>query len=226
MGAQVPGLQIDTLSKIVKIYFAGVISQEFEYQGEVFRPKKITVSPLIFRGTTCPMTCGGCCFRFSLVWLPGEPKDLGPAVERVLITVNGVERWLYVDPQQDHKDHFCRHLNKTNGLCGIYPNRPFSCDFELIRVVHTDRTVNIATRQFGRGWSYTRVTGQKGALCHILPVSPERVADAARKLRRLQEWTDYFALKTHLPQIIRWVETGPHEVPLVIRPGTRSLTEV
>lgn len=221
-----PGLQVDSLDKIVKVYFSGVTSQEFTYRGETFRPKEIHVSPLIFRGTTCPMTCGGCCFRFSLVWLPVEEKSLGPEVVRALFEVNGNERYLFVDPQQDHQDHFCRHLNRKNGLCGIHGHHPFTCDFELIRFIHKEDHVDIATRLFGRGWSYTRVTGQTGAMCDVLPASEKHRDSAVRKFKRLKEWTDYFEIKTHIPRILEWLERGPHDEPLVIKPMTRSLLEV
>lgn len=220
-----PGLQVDTLDKIVKVYFAGVIAKAFRYENETFHPKKIVVSPLIFRGTTCPMTCGGCCFKFSLVWIPGEPKDYGPDVIRQTVSVNGVDRELFVDLQEGNSDHFCQHLIKKNGLCGIYRNRPFSCDFELIRFIHQRDHVDIATRLFGRGWSYTRVTGQTGAMCDVLPASPKHRDDAARKLKRLKEWTDYFELETYLDRIIAWVESGPHDEPLVIDPRIRPIAE-
>lgn len=221
-----PGLQINSLDKIVRNYFAGVTSQAFTYDGEEFRPKKIVVSPLIFRGTTCPMTCGGCCFRFSLVWLPRDLTPDAGHIQEQWVMVNGIAKPVFVDPQIDHSDHFCRHLNKTNGLCGIYRTRPFTCDFELIRFIHRDNEVHIATRLFGRGWSYTRVTGQTGAMCDVLPASERTRDDAVRKLRRLKEWTDYWRLVTYLPEIIRWVESGPHDEPMVINPGTRSLVDL
>jgi hypothetical protein len=83
--------------------------------------------------------------------------------------------------------------------------------------------VDIATRLFGRGWSYTRTTGQVGAQCDLLPVSEKTRDDAARKLTRLKEWSDYFGLATRLPEIIDWVKTGPHNTPLVLRPRGSTL---
>lgn len=221
-----PGLLVDTLDKIIGVYFAGVTAEPFTYNGKTFLPKKVHVSPHIFRGSTCPRGCGGCCFRFSLVWMPGEPKDLGPGVGQVRAVVNGIERALYADLQTDHKDHFCRHLLKASGLCGIHGKHPFSCDFELIRFIHQEGRCDIAVRPFGRGWSYKRVTGQTGALCDMLPPTPARRDDAVRKMKRLQEWTDYFQLKTHLPKIISWLTMGPHDVALVLDPRTRPLSEV
>lgn len=220
-----PGLQTNSLDKIVKIYFAGVASKPFEYNGEIYTPKKVVVSPLIFRGMTCPMACGGCCFKFSLVWLPLEPKPY-LTVEKDLVTVNGVERYVYIDRQAANTDHFCTHLQKKDGRCGIHGQHPFTCDFELIRFVHQADRVDIATRPFGRGWSYERVTGQKGALCDVLPPSEKHRDDAVRKLWRLKQWADYFELPTHLPRILDWVRSGPHDDPLVINPTTQSILEL
>lgn len=218
-----PGLLRNSLDKIVTVYFSGVTAQKFEYAGQTYRPKIINVSPLLFRGTTCPMACGGCCFRFVHLYLPTDPMPESPHLRPEVINFNGVSRQLVVDRQDDHDDHFCRHLIKPTGRCGIHGEHPFTCDFELIRFTHQDHRVDIATRLFGRGWSYLRTTGQVGAQCDVLPVSEKHRDDAARKLKRLKEWTDYWSLETHLPQVIDWVERGPHETPLVIHPGKRTL---
>lgn len=222
-----PGLRTNSLDKIVEVYFAGVTAQPFPYNGKIFQPKEVHVSPMIFRGATCPMSCGGCCFKFTLVYLPSDPQPTGLA--EVLEEVNGVKRPVFVDGQADNDGSKCRHLIKANGRCGIHGIHPFTCDFELIRFTHQDARVDIATRGFGRGWSYTRTTGQTGAICDILPASEKHKDDAVRKLTRLQEWTDYFGLVTHLPRIIEWVRTGPRDVPLHIVNGKstrRSLFEL
>ncbi len=221
-----PGLQTNSLDKIAKVYFAGVTAEPFEYHGETFRPKEVYVSPHIFRGTTCPSACGGCCFRFSLAYLPSDPHPESEHLLPATVQCNGVLRQLLVDPQQDHDDHFCRHVNKKDGRCGIHGFHPFTCDFELIRFTHQPHRVDIATRLFGRGWSYTRITGQTGSLCDLLPPSDKHRDDAARKLKRLKEWADYFKLVTHLPRIIAWVESGPHSEPLHIVPGKQTLFDL
>jgi hypothetical protein len=57
-----------------------------------------------------------------------------------------------------------------------------------------------------------------GALCewYSAPCDDEWKADVVRKLKRLQEWTDHFGLRTCLPEVIAYVESGPHSDPLVI----------
>jgi len=99
--------------------------------------------------------------------------------------------------------------------CGIYPVRPFSCDFEIIRCEIGDArpTNRIAVEGFQRGWNMTRAVDHgKGTLCQILEPSNEpienRVAhiqDTVRKLKRLEEWALHFNLKnTWIPQIINF----------------------
>lgn len=220
-----PGLYRNSLDKIVETYFAGVTAQEFTYNGKTFKPKEIHVSPQIFRGTTCPMACGGCCFKFSLNFLPTDPHPDSPFIKERLFVVNGVEKPLLVDRQDDHEDHFCRHLVKSTGRCGIHGSHPMSCRFELIRFTTQPHRVDIGTRLFGRGWSYVRSSGQIGAQCDILPPSEKHRDSAVEKLEQLLQWSDYWELKTHLPRIIEWVSSGPREDALVIKPGTHSLLE-
>lgn len=218
-----PGLQTNSLDKVVGVYLSGVTRVPFEYAGTIYQPKEVHVSPHIFRGTTCPMGCGGCCFRFSLVWLPEDPRPDNLALEEV--TVNGVRAPVYVDRQPENEGHFCKHLQRNTGLCGIHGVHPFTCDFETIRFTHQTHRVDIANRLFGRGWSYTRVTGQVGAQCDLLPASTVHRDSAVRKLKRLEQWADYFHLPTHLPAMIEWVALGPHDEPLVLRPGHLSLLD-
>jgi hypothetical protein len=181
------------------------------------------VSPHIFRGATCPMGCGGCCFKFSLVYLPSDPKPDG--LREVLEEVNGVKMPVFVDTQENNHGHFCRHLQLDSGLCGIHGVHPFTCDFETIRFTHQEHRVDIANRLFGRGWSYTRVSGQVGAQCDLLPPSGEHRDSAVRKLTRLMQWADYFLLPNHLPEIIEWVSKGPHDVPFHRKPQHRTIMD-
>ena len=213
---------VDSFDKIVGTYFAGVATEEFTYKSKLYAPKTIRVSPGIFRGTTCPAGCGGCCFRFALLWLQSDILPTAGDLRPRTVSFNGHTYLLYTDPQTDHDQHFCRHVDQA-GRCGIHGRHPFTCDFELLRFTHQKERVMINTRLFGRGWQFTRITGQKGALCDYLPVSDFHRDEAARKLRRLWDWTHYFGLKTRLPEIIEWVDNGPHTTPLVLQPHSKSL---
>jgi Fe-S-cluster containining protein len=134
------------------------------------------------------------------------------------VIVNGNTYTIYSDMQTDHDDHSCRNLIKTNGRCGIYEIRPFSCDFELIRFICFDDDTMLTTKLYGRGWNMLRIDGKRGARCEIVDRTDETCADVTRKLRRLKQWTDYFELKTWLPEIIEWSlnrhqREGPCKLP-------------
>ena len=67
----------DFIDKIVTRYFACVTGEEFTYKGKTYKPRPLRISPLIFRGYTCPAVCGACCTRFSLDYLPQERHPTG-----------------------------------------------------------------------------------------------------------------------------------------------------
>lgn len=212
---------VDSVDKIVMTYFACVTNDPFTYKGVTYEPRPLKVSPLLLRGFTCPPACGGCCPRFSLDYLPTEPRS-SVASSRT-VTFNGKEFELYSDLQSDHRDSRCRNLNKENARCGIYEVRPFSCDFELIRFMvsqdDTKRSNMLSQRLFGRGWMMKRVDGGTGALCEMTTPTDETIADAVRKLSRLREWTDYFSLNTKIPVILNWIashKTYENIEPLVL----------
>jgi len=200
---------VDSLEKIVRTYMAGVAAEPFDFEGERFEPKReVQVSPLLLRGYTCPPGCGACCPRFSLVYLPAEERPYDMPERRV--TVNGRSVQLYSDAQDDHGSPFCRNLDMRDGRCGIHGQHPFHCDFELIRFLHSADKVVIVSKLFGRAWNMLRIDGERGAECEMLPHDVEWQADVVRRLRRLHQWTEHFGIRTHLPAIIGWAETGPH----------------
>lgn len=217
---------VDSVDKIVSIYVACVASEPFEYKGKVYNPKPLQVSPLIFRGFTCPAGCGGCCPRFSLDYLPYEPLPEGVNLEprTVTMTTNGGVHEIQIlsDKQDDHKNHHCRNLNMDDGRCGIHGRQPFSCDFELIRFLEfaptevRDARSVVTQKLFGRGWAMLRVDGERGALCEMTPADAHTQAETLRKLRRLQEWSAHFGIRTKLGTIMEWVASGPHNEPLIV----------
>lgn len=208
----------DSLNKIIGTYFACVTAEPFEYKNKMYFPKTLRVSPGIFRGYTCPEGCGGCCPRFSLDYLPEEPKPESPFIKERLIRFNGREVPIFSDLQDDHAAHHCRNLEQSNGRCRIHGVHPFSCDFELTRFMEfadARRPNGLTTKLYGRGWALLRVDGERGAKCEITPANAASTADLVRKLRRLELWCSHFGLSTKLPQLIDWCESGPHDSPLV-----------
>ena len=210
----------DTLDKVIGTYFAMVCAESFTFRKKTYHPKPLRVSPLIFRGFTCPAGCAGCCPRFSLDYLPTERRpqfDLGHQVRWV--DFDGRKYRIISDMQKDHDSPKCRNVNYEDGRCGIHGLQPFSCDFEVLRFLEMadpDRPNNLTAKLFGRGWAMMRVDGERGALCEMTDADEESVRDNLRKLKRLREWCDHFDLPHRMDQIIEWVASGPHDKPLLV----------
>ncbi len=172
----------DSIDKIVSSYFQNITEEDFEYKNRVYALRRLFVSRNLPRDFTCPEMCGGCCPRFSLDYLPHEkhPYELTPRI----IEINGIKREIFSDLQNDHRDHFCRNLDKQNGRCTIHGKHPFSCDFEIVRFkTHRDYGW-VGTQLYSRGWNFLRVDGARGARCEIIPGT--RYDEVLRKMKRLQ----------------------------------------
>jgi hypothetical protein len=207
----------DSLDKIIGTYFAAVCAAPFEYKGTVYKPHPLRVSPLIFRGFTCPAKCGGCCPRFSLDYLPSELKPDGAQLSERFVTVNGKRFAVHSDLQRDHSDYYCRNLLMRSGRCGVHGRQPFSCDFELIRFMESnfeDKPNVMSQKLFGRGWNMLRIDGERGALCEMTPPDAFTTSEVIRKLKRLRQWCEHFEIEHRLVQIITWAKSGPHNEPL------------
>lgn len=202
----------DSIDKIVQVYLASVCSVPFRYKGKVFAPKPLIVSPLLLRGHTCPVQCGACCGSFSLDFLPDEPVTNRAAPRFIEIDDRRVPLWS--DMQRDVGDRWCRNLDRTSGRCHVHDRRPLACDFELIRFLVYETRALLIQKQYGRAWAMARLDGRLGALCRMLPANPQRAADVARKLSRLQAWAVHFGIRTKLPAVIAWIEAGDHGRPL------------
>jgi hypothetical protein len=203
-------LHIDSVEKVVERYFATVAREAFSFNGKMFVPKVLKVSPLLLRDYTCPPGCGGCCFKFSLDYLPSEARPPGTSKRTVEFNGRSVEIW--TDWQTDNDTNRCQNLQRETGRCGIYERRPFTCDFELIRTLQAvddaDRANVLTQKLFGRGWSYARTDGGKGALCEMTPITEKSILEVIRKLKRLKAWTDHFQLDTWIPDLIQIIKEG------------------
>lgn len=211
----------DSVDKIVTSYFATITKLPFTYKNTVYDPKRLYLSPLIYRGFTCPSHCGGCCPRFSLDYLPEEAKP-NNTIPR-LVRFNSKEYTIYTDAQEENESRYCQYLNQENGRCNNYETRPFTCDFELIRTLtYTDKHV-LTQKLYGRGWAFTRIDGEKGALCEMTPPTRETVDEVIRKLGRLKEWADYFELYSWIDTIIKWVKSRS-EYPMILDTNSMKST--
>jgi Fe-S-cluster containining protein len=203
---------VDSIDKIVTVYLASVCSEPFTYKGVEYKPRPLTVSPLIFRGFTCPVRCGGCCPRFTLDYLPSEVAPY--ALTRREIPISGRLVKILSDMQDANRDHHCKNLDKLTGRCLIHGKHPFSCDFELIRFISFRQKTNLTQKLFGRGWAMKRVDGERGALCEMVKPDQHSVAEVVRKLERLRDWANHFGIRTRLDVIIDWAQQGPGNGPL------------
>lgn len=170
----------DSMTKTLLTFFAAVAKEPIMYEGETVQPLPLIVSPLIFRGFTCPEGCGACCGKATLDYIPGEPRPQ-EATERI-ISVNGKQFILYSDLQTDHSNYFCRHLD-SSARCGAYSVRPFSCDFALLNVNRYSTHSVLNCRKFGRFHKWLRHDGiTRGTMCEMLDPTDEWIANTRRRL--------------------------------------------
>lgn len=225
--------QSDSFSKIANTYFAAITTQPFDYKGKTYNPRPLKVTSHVFRPISCPPMCGGCCQKASLDYLPEELArvpfgSIKPWPELREVEFNGRKYTIYSDTQTDNDDKYCRHRREEDGRCDIHANHPFSCDFECIKFYMTKKPGEsgvpnqLLQRPFPRKWSYIRVDGGKGGLCESQPVTDESVKDAARRLRLLRIWADYFNVSHCLDEIIEYVASGPHGYEIVVNRDTFS----
>jgi len=169
----------------------------------------LTLSRLFFRDYSCPSKCGGCCLKFSLDYFEGERweefKSLYPQhVEKfVSREVDGVK--VFTDWQKDNSTKWCRHLDLTEGRCGIHKSNPFSCEFELIKMMEVNKRGLLIKKLFGRGWNFKRVDGGKGALCEMLPFNSEKIERDIELLEELREYASRFRIKTKLERVVSFL---------------------
>lgn len=208
-----------SLDRIVT-YFHALARERFSFRGEEYKPYSVLhLSDKVFRSYTCPEMCGACCMRCSLVW--DHPSEL--ARTRVDFIINGVTQSFYTDDQIDSSDRYCRHLQKPEGRCGIYLDRPLPCRFELFKFIHvTSRNVVRAMVKLpGRNWTLMKTDGNRGALCKIIPYDKELTATHIRDLRIIKGWMDGFQIANDCDAVIKFLESGPHEQALKIQRSTR-----
>jgi len=208
---------LDTIDRIVERHFACVTKQEFVYKQRTYIPQPLMVSPLIFRQFHCPEGCGACCRSVSLDWLPSESYPVDAFVRT--IEFNG-QRIPVLTQGQPLAADFCQHLRTDTGRCEIHGKHPFECDFAytIFQPGYAPNRKNTAlTRLPGRSWRLLRaVDAKRGALCSVTTPTAESTGDLLRKMNRLLEWTNHFEIDTAVPDIITWIQTGPHDAPLYL----------
>lgn len=135
-----------------------------------------------------------------------KPDDVAPRQ----VEVNGTKYAVYSDFQGSNNGHFCRYVNPENGACEIHEKNPLSCDLEMIKCIrYNDPTRHdlLITKKFGRGWSYRTITGDRGALCEVGPVTEASIYDTIRKIERLKTWCEWFEIDHVCDQIISVIKS-------------------
>ena len=213
-------------AKIVCQYFGAVTKEEIRWHDHVITPKPLIVSEMIFRGFTCPANCGACCTQVASMHLEGgNTLDYLPSEERAAIseveqvTINDKTFPIYREQMQPEEApailpvlngrYPCKHLT-LEARCGIYNSRSLACDLPLLQVTQRKQHNLLSIRKFGRHHLYTRFDMKtKGAMCELLEITPESIADTRRRMKRLNEWTNYFQFDTHMEAILEWVNRHP-----------------
>jgi hypothetical protein len=150
------------------------------------------------------------------------------------VDFDGRDVIIYSDLQETNTEYHCKHVNQTNGRCGIHGSHPFSCDFELIRfmvfkgeeskstgfipdMISPKSSHNVLTQKlYGRAHAMKRIDGDRGAMCEMLPPDDKSVAEVIRKLRRLKQWCEHFGLVHKVDKILKYAEAGPRTEPVVV----------
>jgi len=201
----------DSFDKIVTTYFAALAKEPFSYNGKDYTPpKELIISKSFYKKDHCVEFCGGCCSRFSLDYLPSEKESIHNVdLAKRIVHFNNKKFKLLSDPQTDHESHHCRYVNKENGYCDIHKYSPFSCDFELLRIVHYDSKDKAAlmNKMYGRGWNMLQYNmEERGAKCYY--TDDFDLEESTRKLMRLETWFRHFKIKSHIPLILELIKHG------------------
>ncbi len=201
----------DTVDRIISNIIIPISREAVTYKGTTYEPRKLRISPSIFRSLQCPEMCGGCCWKsVTLDWFPHETAHENAAERSV--TVNDKD-YTFLSIVSENTDAPCQFLDEK-GRCKIYTQRPFLCDFSFIRVLDktTHRTMMNATPS--RGFHLKRVDGLKGNMCYMEPIDPETLAHRLEQFESLKAIAEYLEIDTHIDDIINHIKRGPTDMVL------------
>jgi len=213
----------DSIPRLIKQFFSSITESSFVYEGKMYNPTTLIVSPGLLRSYTCPENCGACCRSFSMDFLPNEPKPQGIELVEKTVNFNNKKYPLFAIKRFNKNSVRCEQLDQSTGRCTVHDYHSFFCDFELIRFTvpkknNLNKPSYLNNRLRGRYWNMIKVDGTKGALCKMLPPTEESIKDVTRRILRLQDWCDYFELKSKIPRILKWIQFEDISKPLIIKP--------
>ena len=204
----------DSFERIVS-YFHALCTTPFKYKNKVYEPyDELVITDAVFRSYSCEKKCGACCMNCTLVW------DSDVHLRNTFLApkeINGVSLDFWVDKQSLNKNKKCQYLN-SNAECTIYPLRPLPCRFELFRFIHNIKGNKVYARVGvpGRVWALSRVDGEKGGLCKILPYDKNLTFAHISDLLVIKGWMDKYGIGNDIDSVVSYLVTGPHRRRLVI----------
>lgn len=218
-----------SLYKIAERYMAAFAAEAFSLDGTLYvPPAEVIITHRAWRRYTCPENCGACCYPYELVYLPEEfarfereyPQQVvnfSPLTVEVQVGDKRFQRNVIRDTQEDHEGHRCRYLRLADARCSIHLQNPFHCAIELLRFSRRTRpnagdVVYVGTQKFGRAWALKKASGERGALCEVIPPDVERIAEVESHINYVLHWMDYFEIPV-LPALrnFRFVDSYLHK---------------
>jgi len=199
----------DSVSKNIA-QLAVVADAPIAYNNNVLMPPDtLAISQTFWRSYKCKLGCGGCCFNFSIDWLPNEwecARDTYPFLEQIVtrrdVMVNGAPREIFSILPAKHLK-ICQFLNTTDGCCEIHQVLPYSCHAELIKFRIIGKRGYIMKTSYGRAWQMRRVVDGGPVLCEFCQFSLDQlVNNDIPVMKQLENWASYFGISTYLPKVI------------------------
>lgn len=205
----------DSMGKLV--HHLAALSPDPVYFGKrqklvVEPPKKLVITPSVFREFRCIAGCHSCCavaitldyLPMEFEQLPQERKDRTDWKMRT-IQVNGVEREIMSVNQAPYP--FCPYLtaDRGNGAkgCSLWPMQPLECASApqvSVRYMRSGIT-RLSKVPFGRAWRFPN-----RAQCEFHAEDEAKTREALksdiRLLGRYQKWAAHLGIMTLLPALV------------------------
>jgi len=169
----------------------------------------VVLSANFWREYHCPLGCGGCCYAFTLDYLPKEwdafsalyPEVAGAGKARMVRK----KKIMSIFPQ---KKKMCGFLDEIHGACLIHKSNPLSCELELIKVKRIKEKVYLTKAPYARAWAMKTIEGNS-IQCSFSTFSEKQLFhNDIPALGRLLRWANYFNIATHLPDILQAIQVA------------------
>lgn len=180
----------------------------------------VELSTGFFRSLDCKANCGACCKPVSLEFL----KDSQRWDKFKLNYEEHVTKFSeHVDPSgeivmsysnTDHKERYCSFLNREDGRCTIHKSAPLPCRIAPLKFIDKRVSSNktyLNASAYGRAWAFTRLDGNKGAICEVKDFDYDKFLNDLEMLRELRTYAIKLGVKTKLKYIVEFLEKNSLE---------------